>query len=117
VRPQVDFILDTLARRVEEHDPDLDRETRDELRLKIQGLVRELLDDWSRIAHDQADTASRLKYQQYESVERAHALLRDPLDPQLSTLAPPRGRFKAGRSMRDVEPQVLLLRRGSKDGT
>lgn len=116
-RPQLGFILDTLARRVEEHDPDLDHETREELRLKLQHLASELLDDWSRIAHDQTETGSALKYQQYESVERAHALLRDPLDPQLSTLAPPRGRFRAGRSMRDVEPQVLLLRRGSRDGT
>ena len=116
-RPQLGFILDSLATRVEEHDLGLDVETRNELRQKLRGLASELLDDWSRIAHEQKDTAARLKYQQYEKVERAQPLLRDPLDPQLPTLQPPRGRFKAARSMRDVEPQVLLLKRGSRDGT
>ena len=116
-RAKLAFIADTLARRVEEHDPHLDAAARDELRLKIRGLASELLDDWSRIAHDQLDTSSKLRYQQYESVERSQPLLRDPLDPLLSTLPAPRGRFKAGRSMRDVEPQVLLLKKGSRDGT
>jgi len=56
-----------------------------------------------------------LKYQQYEQAAGNH-LLRDPLDPKLSELEAPRGRFKAARSMRDVEPQVLLLKRGLKNG-
>jgi hypothetical protein len=116
-RPALSFILDTLAMRVEEHDLGLDHETREHLRQKLRHLASELLDDWSRIAHEQRDTAARLKYQQYEQVERAQPLLRDPLDPQLSTLSAPRGRFRAARSMRDVEPEVLLLKKGSKDGT
>jgi hypothetical protein len=116
-RPQLSFILDTLAERVEAHDLDLDVATRDEIRLKLRGLASELLDDWSRIAREQLDAAAKLKYQQYEAVEGAQPLLRDPLDPKLSELTAPRGRFKAARSMRDVEPQVLLLKRGSRDGT
>jgi hypothetical protein len=115
VRPQLDFILDTLADRVERHDTELDKATRDELRAKLRGLASELLDDWSRIAHDQVNVAAKLKYQQYEKVEHAQPLLRDPLDPQLPDLAPPRARFKAARSMRDVEPQVLLLKRGAQN--
>jgi hypothetical protein len=116
-RPHLNFILDTLAERVESHDVDLDATTRDEMRLKLRGLASELLDDWSRIAREQLDTASKLKYQQYETVVGAQPLLRDPLDPRLSELTAPRGRFKAARSMRDVEPEVLLLKRGSRDGT
>jgi hypothetical protein len=116
-RSQLGFILDTLAARVEEHDLALDAETRAELRQKLQRFANELLDDWSRIAYEQRNTAANLKYQRFEQVERAHALLRDPLDPELATLQAPRGRFKAARSMRDVEPQVLLLKRGSRDGT
>jgi hypothetical protein len=115
VRPQLDFIADTLAARVEQHDPDLDKASRDELRTKLRGLVAELLDDWSRIAHEQTAEGARLKYQQYERIERAQPLLRDPLDPKLPDLAAPRGRFKAARSMRDVEPQVLLLKRGGQN--
>jgi hypothetical protein len=116
-RPQLNFILDVLAERVERHDLQLDVATRDEMRLKLRGLASELLDDWSRIAREQLDSAAKLKYQQYENVEGAQPLLRDPLDPKLSELAAPRARFKAARSMRDVEPQVLLLKRGSLDGT
>ncbi|MES2177838.1 MAG: DISARM system helicase DrmA [Gemmatimonadota bacterium] len=116
-RPQLGFILDTLAERVEAYDHDLDAATREEMRLKLRGLASELLDDWSRIAKEQHDTGSELKYQQYERVERAQPLLWDPLDPRLAELSAPRGRFKAARSMRDVEPEVLLLKRGSRDGT
>ena len=117
VRAQLQFVMDALAKRVEEHDLSMDAVTRNELRQKIQALAQELLDDWTRIADEQRNTGANLKYQQYEKIERAYALLRDPLDPLLATLEPPRPRFKAARSMRDVEPQVLLLKRGSRDGT
>jgi len=114
-RPQLDFILDMLAERVEAHDLEMDAPTRAEMRTRLRGLASELLDDWERIAHQQLDTASKLKYQQYEQVTGNH-LLRDPLDPRLAELEAPRGRFKAARSMRDVEPQVLLLKRGYNNG-
>lgn len=115
-RPHLGFILDTLAERVEDHDAEIDVGTREEMRLKLRGLASELLDDWSRIAREQTDAGAKLKYQQFENVERAQPLLHDPLDPKLPELTAPRGRFKAARSMRDVEPQVLLLKRGSRDG-
>lgn len=117
VRQRLGFILDALGRRVEEHDLELGTGIRADLRQKIQRLANELLDDWSRIAHEQRDHAAGLKYQQYEHVDGAQPLLHDPLEPRLAELSPPRPRFKAARSMRDVEPEVLLLKRGSPDGT
>lgn len=115
-RGELGFLLNALSRRVEERDHEMDAVTRDELRKKLARLANELLDDWSRVAHDQLDTGSRLKYQQYERVDGAHHLLRDPLDPRLPDLNKAQRRFKAARSMRDVEPEVLLLKRGSPDG-
>ena len=116
-RQKLAFIMETLGRRVDEHDTELEATPRAELRQKLQNLANELIDAWCTIAHAQEETASGLKYQQYERVEGAKQLLWDPLDPQIAQLEAPRGRFKAARSMRDVEPEVLLLRRGSADGT
>lgn len=112
IRPRLGFIADVLAARVTEHDPFLEQSARDALRTKIQGLVNELLDQWSEFAHQQGLVGAGLKYQEYERVERAMPLLRDPLDPRLPALQRFERAFKATRSMRDVEPEVLLLKRG-----
>ena len=113
VRGQLDYIADVLAARVTEHDPLLDQPSRDALRIKIQGLAAELLDLWSEFAHKQHDAGASLKYQQFEKVPQARPLLRDPLDPDLPTLPKEEKAFKAARSMRDVEPEVILLKRGA----
>lgn len=112
-RPQLAFIADVLAARVTEHDPTLDQPTRDALRIKLQNLANELLDHWAEYAHQQRDVGAALKYQQYEKVTRAKPLLRDPLDPELQALSKHERAFKAARSMRDVEPEVVLLKRGA----
>jgi hypothetical protein len=111
------YILDALSLRVDQHDAMLDPETREQLRQNVQHLASELLDAWSTIAHEQGDTGGKLKYQRYEQVEAAQPLLWDPVDPKLPTLPAIRRRFKAARSMRDVEPEVILLKRGSPDGS
>lgn len=113
LRGQLGYIADVLAARVTEHDPHLDVATRDALRLKIQGLAGELLDYWSEFAHQQQEVGAGLKYQNYEKVERARPLLRDPLDFELPILPKYERAFKAARSMRDVEPEVVLLRKGA----
>ncbi len=113
LRSQLGFISDVLAARVTEHDPQMDAATRDALRQKIQGLANELLDHWSEFAHQQKDVGASLKYQKYEKVERAMPLLRDPLDPELPALKRHERAFKAARSMRDVEPEVVLLKKGA----
>ena len=114
VRGQLGYIAEVLAARVTEHDPSLDEVTRDALRVKIQGLAAELLDAWSEFAKQQTDVGAALKYQQYEKVERAKPLLRDPLDADLPLLLKHERSFKAARSMRDVEPEVVLLKRGPR---
>ena len=68
---------------------------------------RSLLDDWVDIASEAQKTHSRLQYQQWET-GGAHWLIYDLLDPELRNLPLKRQRFRANRSMRDVEPNVEL---------
>ncbi|MBK8752322.1 MAG: helicase [Candidatus Competibacteraceae bacterium] len=68
----------------------------------LNDRVKDLLDDWCRIAHDHADQGVTLQYQHEEPgpVRLLYEFLnRD---------APPLWKFRANRSMRDVEPSVNL---------
>ncbi len=44
----------------------------------------------------------------YAKKKSPHRLLHMPLEPEIGNLAEPHRRFVAGRSMRDVEPNVTL---------
>ncbi len=70
------------------------------LRQIVAGLVR----DWAQTADAGTATGGKLYYG-YPSDK---ALLHDPLDPVLGSLAPAHRRFSAGRSMRDVEHATPL---------
>jgi hypothetical protein len=61
--------------------------------------IDDLLDAWERLADDRSANAENPPY----DYPRPRALLHDPLDPVLDSLDPLYRRFKAGRSMRDVE--------------
>jgi hypothetical protein len=58
-----------------------------------------------------------LNYQKFEDTVSQFALIRDFMDPELSTLPPVHRRFRANRSMRDVEPPVDILPKPSQVGT
>jgi superfamily II DNA/RNA helicase len=73
----------------------------------VHGRVTNLLDDWHRIATEQERDGAGLQYQR--EVGTVPPLLHTPLDPALANLTPPRDRFKANRSLRDVEPSVNLF--------
>ena len=76
---------------------------RDRLAAAIDGL----LDDWIAIADEQVQAGGRFTYD-----DRPQRLLNPPLDPVLDNLSPAHRRFRAGWSMRDVEPGVLVKPRG-----
>jgi hypothetical protein len=61
------------------------------------------------VAEFQQNNSARLRYQPYEGAA-GPALLRLPLDPLGSDLQPTQDarKFKASRSLRDVEPSVNL---------
>jgi hypothetical protein len=75
-----------------------------------------LLDDWSKMAVDLSQSGVALQYQQ--EVGSAQRLLYEFLNPELKNLPVhnPKMKFRANRSMRDVEPGVNLWMK-TLDGT
>ena len=78
----------------------------DELRSYLRARVSDLLDEWGRIASESKDVGASLQYQAEEG--GGTRLLYEFLNPELETLKPTRKKFRANRSMRDVEPSVNL---------
>ncbi len=105
-RAQLDFVLEAIMRRGETHDPDLSAAQAEELRSKLRGRIQDLLDSWSKIAMEKRQHGSRLEYQTEEG--SAPPLLIQPLDPAIATRSQDERKFKAYRSMRDVEPEVQI---------
>jgi hypothetical protein len=101
-RSNLDCVADIIAERSVIHDPHRDSAEIEELRLKIKGRVNDLLDTWQQIATEKGS----LQYQQEVGV--APPLLFDPLDPELQRQPQSAKKFKAQRSLRDVEPVVNL---------
>ncbi|MHC5734914.1 DISARM system helicase DrmA [Nostoc sp.] len=102
-RQELEFVVETIAQRAEvcKNDEDDAEETRH----KVKGRVKNLLDTWESIANSNGKIS--LQYQR--EVGEAPPLIFDPLDPELENQPPEvRKKFKAQRSLRDVEPTVNL---------
>jgi hypothetical protein len=67
--------------------------------------IDELIDAWIRTADEQTEGGATFRYYRAKS---PHRLLHQPLEAGVDNLPPNHRRFLAGRSMRDVEPAVLL---------
>jgi hypothetical protein len=103
-----DFCI-LMAERAREHRPDLDQPTRDKLYNYVLKRCRGLIDDWRSIAHGYLNGANvNLKYQLYEEGKNSKPLLHAFLDPELDNLQPEFRKFRANRSMRDVETNTEL---------
>jgi hypothetical protein len=87
-----------------------DPDAREALRIKVRQRAEDLLDDWEKIAHGYQQNAVALQYNQAES-GAAQPLLRDILDPDLQALPRIHWKFRANRSMREVEPVVNVQMR------
>ncbi len=101
-RPALGFVLETISRRVEIHDRDKTSIEVDEERQKVRKRVQDLLDTWEHIA------GQKMTLQYQREVGEAPPLLFDPLDPELEKKPLEERKFKAQRSLRDVEPTVNL---------
>lgn len=101
-RKDLESVADVIAQRAEMHDKELDAAQADELRQKVKNRVIDLLDTWTHIAGQK----TMLQYQQ--EVGQAPPLLFDPLDPELERQPLEVRKFKAQRSLRDVEQTVNL---------
>jgi len=106
-RAGADAVAAVLAARVRAH-RSLSPEEEARLDALVRGRVKDLLDSWAKIAKAKQDAGARLVYQPYEDAE-GPSLLHLPLDPELATLNADERKFKAPRSLRDVEPSVNLI--------
>jgi hypothetical protein len=102
LRQQLAYVSEVISRRAEAHDIELDQTEAEALRVSVKARVESLLDDWERLAKAKTD----LQYQR--EIGGAPPLLFDPLDPELGRQTKEAQQFKAGRSLRDVEPAVSL---------
>jgi len=99
-RSNLFFVVETIVERAANQS--LDPESSETLKHQIRKQVIDLLDSWESIAADKGI----LQYQ--SEVDTAPPLLFNPLDPALETLPTIASKFKAQRSLREVEPTVNL---------
>lgn len=104
-RPNLAFVEEAIVERARSQ-PGLSAAEVDAFGTRVRNRVRDLLDEWSRIAHDYQVNGVPLQYQVEEG--GAQRLLYDFLDPELKKLPPRHRKFRANRSMRDVEASVNL---------
>jgi hypothetical protein len=110
-RPHLDFVVSTLAERAAQHSS-LPKADADALRQKVRERAEDLLDEWSKLADDYSNRGTRLQYQR--EIGGAKPLLYEFLDPELQG-NPRHRKFRANRSMRDVEANVGLWMRTLDD--
>jgi len=114
MRSSLEQFASRFADRARNSDVNMTPAEKQELYDKVLARCRSLLDDWLNIAQQFAQTNTRLQYQRWET-GGAQRLLYDILDPELETLPAIRRRFRANRSMRDVEPSVEISMKNLND--
>jgi hypothetical protein len=98
-------LLEVFLDRVRQQ-PMTDEAERDERLRGVQNRVADLLDSWVRVVEGYHEVGVAVQYQKYE--EPPHQpLLRDMLDEDFESEH--HRKFRANRSLRDVEPQVNLF--------
>lgn len=108
-RTALDRFALMFARRAEIHRHFDDPAQRQQLVAHVMHLCTSLLDDWRRVADETRSGGSgTLIYQPWEESRTGTKLLHELLDPALGDLQEHQRRFRANRSMRDVEPTVEL---------
>jgi hypothetical protein len=90
-------VIDTIAARAGDRVSGGDAALRDE--------ITSLLEAWMQTVDEQIANGAPFAYTRVGATSH---LLQNPLDPGLGNLTPEHRRFVAGRSMRDVEPNVVL---------
>jgi len=104
-RGRLNFAVDALVSRAESH-ADLSPQDQTRLKNRVKERSLDLLDEWSHIASDTNNIGGQLQYQLEQG--NARRLLYEFLNPDLQNESPRFRKFRANRSMRDVEPSVNL---------
>lgn len=106
--PALEAAVEALSRRAEETHRDATPGEKAKLAQAVRDRSMNLLDEWSRIAKELTDVGATLVYQPHER-DVGKPLLRPFLDPELALLPARHRKFRANRSLRDVEPSVNLF--------
>lgn len=104
-RSKLDFAVECLGDRARSHSG-LPAPEAEQLRQRVRERSLDLLDEWSKIAMDLSREGIALQYQ--VEAGAAQRLLYEFLNPDLKRLPPRHKKFRANRSLRDVEPSVNL---------
>jgi len=116
-RAKFDAVIDIIAERAFHHRLDVDPPSeRDRMRKQVRDRVMDLLEEWSKVVEANRPTGTLLQYNGKET-GGAMGLLQNFLDPDLKTLPPKhwKMKFRANRSLRDVEPNTNLWLRTFDD--
>ena len=81
-------------------------EERDERLRSVRNRIDDLLDTWSEVSSGTEGNGQQLRYQKYERGRATQTLLRDMMDDDINGES--HRKFRASRSLRDVEPEVRL---------
>jgi superfamily II DNA/RNA helicase len=98
-------LLDVFLERVRQQ-PIADEAEREERLRSVQNRVVDLLDSWRKIFDDYRAAGVAMQYQKYE-LKQPRPLLREMLDRDFESEH--HRKFRANRSLRDVEPEVNLF--------
>lgn len=98
-------LLDSFLGRVRQQ-PFADEAERDERLRSVQNRIVDLLDSWRTIVEDYRSAAVAVQYQRYE-LTQLRPLLREMLETKFESEH--HRKFRANRSLRDVEPDVNLF--------
>ena len=74
----------------------------------VGNRVQSLIDDWAKLAHEAGQGGVAFGYTRGQGGGASTPLLREMIDPDRDVLNDAQLRFRAPRSLRDVEPGVLL---------
>jgi hypothetical protein len=114
LRTELEAVAARFAERASEHYADMTAAERQALHDSVKHLCNDLLDDWLKIAKKAQEEGSSIQYQK-ETTAPPRRLLYDFLHPDLPNLHPIQQRFRANRSMRDVEPSVEVFVKNLND--
>jgi len=110
-RKDLDRYAELFAERAEHHNPDLPGSQATELHDKVLARCKDLLDTWFKIQQLRGKEGTTLQYQKEIRSGSHPALLHDFLTGELPSPSAAFRKFRAARSMRDVEPSVEIERK------
>jgi hypothetical protein len=103
-RGKLDWVVSALAQRAA--DTEEDRQKSEDLRHRVRDRAVDLLEEWNKIAHEYQNVGAHLQYQ--IETGGTSRLLYEFLNPELKKLPQRHQKFRANRSMRDVEAGVNI---------